>query len=99
MSTLKEDIQKLQDIEAEITKLKKQLEDVAKEIVVNHAPVSVGDTIIVNDYYFTGKVMVVDHIYLIKHFDRLRWSAGGKVVNKDGSVGNNEGKWTQDIDI
>ena len=99
MGTLKEDIQKLRDIEAEITKLKKQLEIMAKAIVNSHAPVSVGDTVIVNSYSFSGKAMIVDHIYLTKHFDKLRWSAMGKVVKKDGSVGSNNGVWTQEVDI
>lgn len=100
MGSLKEDVQKLKDIKKQITDIMAQRELCAEEIVRKHAPVKIGDIVETNGYSYQGKNMIVDHVYLTEHFNgTFLWAATGRIIKNDGSPGNNNGKWSQEVDI
>ncbi len=89
-----EDIKKLDGMKAYIVSANKKLAEHKKYVCKQYSPVQVGDEVIVNGYAHKGKKMLVTYVYLKCHgSSREQFTAKGKVIKKDGTVGSQTAEW------
>lgn len=100
--TLNEKLTILDDLKAEIIALRGRIQDLETDIAIEICPISVGETITINDgnKEYQGIVEEVDTLYSPYDFieptigNRPTWRAKGPRINK----GNGEpGKWSFEL--
>jgi hypothetical protein len=87
----------LEEIDGLIQGLKKERYGVLDQWIEEECPVKVGDTVRVNGYAHRGKMMVVRSVRIKEWASKYEWSVIGPIIKKDGTPGQQDGEWRQDI--
>jgi len=93
-------LQPLIDIDKEIEMQEMARDGIIQLIEENNAPVKKEDIVVINDYSFRGKNMIVTKIRLSDtyRFKTYGWIITGMVLKKDGTAGERVGKTYIDIE-
>jgi len=88
----KKQLDKLRD---EISALENRHEALMESWVKECHPLKEGGEVIVNDYSYNGKKMLIYHTGIEETWNGFQWFAYGKILKKDGEPGVKTGEWRQ----